>query len=119
MSERGDAMAWISDKKLTSYQKAIRKDLINQLESKGQNTSYYRDLVNDYVVMLRTRDRLQNDIDERGTLLPYNNGGGQSGWKKNDSIEQFNKICDRMVKHLDFLGIKPSEVVMEDDDCDL
>ena len=112
-------MAWISDKKLNSSQKSIRKDLLYQLQQKGQDTSYNRDLVNDYIVMLKTRDLLQKDIDERGTLIEYNNGGGQTGWKKNDSIEQFNKICDRMVKHLDFLGIKPSEVIMEDDDCDL
>ena len=69
--------------------------------------------------MLRTRDSLQKDINERGTLVEYNNGGGQSGFKKNDSIDQFNKICDRMVKHLDFLGIKPSDIIQEDDDDDL
>lgn len=119
MRERGVDMAWISDKKLSSPQRRIRNDLILQLEAKGQNTSYYRDLVNDYIVMLKTRDKLQNDIDERGTLLEYNNGGGQKGWKKNDSIDQYNKICDRMVKHLDFLGIKPSETVTEDDDDEL
>lgn len=119
MRERGVVMSWISDKKLKTAQKIIRDDLISQLEAKGQNTSYYRDLVNDYIVMLKTRDRLQQDIDERGTLLEYNNGGGQKGWKKNDSVEQFNKICDRMVKHLDFLGIKPNETVTEDDDDEL
>nr|DAP09460.1 MAG TPA: terminase small subunit [Caudoviricetes sp.] len=112
-------MAWLGNKKLNTEQKIIRDDLISQLEAKGQNTSYYRDLVNDYIIMLKTRDKLQKDIEERGTLLEYNNGGGQTGWKKNDSVEQFNKICDRMVKHLDFLGIKPSETVSEDDDDEL
>ena len=119
MRERGVDVAWISDKKLSSPQRRIRNDLISQLEAKGQNTSYNRDLVNDYIVMLKTRDKLQNDIDERGTLLEYNNGGGQKGWKKNDSIDQYNKICDRMVKHLYFLGIKPSETVTGDDDDEL
>lgn len=107
-------MAWISDNKLTKVQKSIRNELIQQLQAKGQDTSYYKDLVNDYIVMLKTRDQLQKDIETRGTLLPW----GKT-FKKNDSVEQYNKICDRMTKHLDFLGIKPSEIVQGDDDDEL
>ena len=106
-------------KKMTAEQKRIREDLLNQLRIKKQNTSYYEDLVNDYIVMMQTRDKLQKDIDERGTLIEYNNGGGQKGVKKNDSLEQFNKICDRMIKHLDFLGLRPSDILVEDDDDEL
>lgn len=106
-------------KDLTIEQKRIREDLLNQLKLKKQNTSYYEDLVNDYIVMMQTRDKLQEDIKERGTLIEYNNGGGQTGLKKNDSVEQFNKICDRMIKHLEFLGIKPSEHIVGDDDDEL
>lgn len=105
-------------KDMNKEQKTVYNALIAQLEMKGQNTSYYRDLVNDYIIMMRTRDKLQKDIEARGTLVEYNNGGGQKGFKKNDSVEQFNKICDRMIKHLDFLGIRPSETVSEGDDDD-
>ena len=112
-------MAWLKEKELTASQRRIRRDLISQLEAKGLDKSYYVDLVNDYIIMLKTRDSLQEDIVKRGTLVEYNNGGGQSGFKKNDSIDQFNKICDRMAKHLDFLGIKPSDIIQEDDDDDL
>lgn len=101
---------------MTAEQRRIRDDLIQQLEKKRQNTSYYEDLVNDYIVMMQTRDRLQKDIIDRGTLVEWSNGGGQKGFKKNDSIDQYNKICDRMIKHLDFLGIRPDETILNDDE---
>lgn len=103
-------------KNLTAEQRRIRDDLLKQLELREMNTSYYQDLVNDYLVMMQTRDKLQRDIEERGTLIYYCNGGGQEGFKKNDSIDSFNKICDRMIKHLEFLGINPNNVVQDGGD---
>ncbi len=108
----------IKSQVLTNEQKRVRNSLVEQLKLKRQATPYYLDLVNDYITMMRIRDRLQKDIDEKGTLVEYNNGGGQRGYKKNDSVDQFNKICDRMIKQLDFLGIKPSETILEEDEDD-
>lgn len=116
---RGGVVMRVNLKNMTKEQKTVYNDLLIQLKLKGQDTSYYRDLVNDYIIMMKTRDKLQKDIELRGTLVEYNNGGGQKGFKKNDSVEQFNKICDRMIKHLDFLGIRPSETVSEGDDDEL
>lgn len=112
----GGVVMKLKTTELTSEQRKIKDDLLKQLAQKGQDVSYLKDLVNDYVIMMQTRDSLQKDIKDRGTLVEYDNGGGQKGIKKNDSVEQFNKICDRMIKHLDFLGIRPSEIVMGDDD---
>jgi hypothetical protein len=108
-------MAWIADKELSTYQKRIRNDLLQQLEQQGKGTSYYRDMVNDYIVMMRTRDQLQEKIKDLGTMVPYSSNGVMT-WKKNDAVEQFNKTCDRMAKHLDFLGLKPDETLKEDED---
>ena len=57
-------MAWLADKELSTYQKRIRNDLLRQLEQQGKDTSYYRDMVNDYIVMMRTRDQLQEKIKD-------------------------------------------------------
>lgn len=91
--------------------------MISQLREKGQSTSYYEDMVNDYISMMRIRDELQSRISELGTMISYSYNGSQN-WKKNDAVEQFNKITDRMVKHLDFLGLKPAENIKEEDDDD-
>lgn len=110
-------MAWLSNKELTTEQKRIRDDLMEQLEAKRCTTSYYRDLVNDYISMMRIRDDLQKKIDNLGTLIEYNYNG-MPNYKKNDAVDQFNKITDRMVKHLDFLGLKPVDTIKEEDDDD-
>lgn len=117
-AERGAVMR-IKIKDMTEEQRRIRDDLLDQLRKKNQDTSYFIDLVNDYIDMMQTRDRLQEDIRVHGTLIEYKNGANQAGWKKNDSLEQKNKINDRMIKLLDFLGIKPSETIVDDDDDDL
>jgi hypothetical protein len=56
------------------------------------------------------KEQLQEDIDERGVVVTYNNGGGQSGSKKNDSVSEKIKVTVQMSKILDDLGIKPTQI---------
>ena len=69
----------------------IRADLLDQLERNGTLGKYYIDLVDDYMDLWVTKCLLVEDIQERGVTVEYNNGGGQAGKKKNDSIEAKNK----------------------------
>lgn len=94
----------------------IRQDLLDQLERNGTVGRYYTDLVDDYMDMWITKSLLVEDIQSRGVIVTYNNGGGQSGAKKNDSIEQRIKINAQMLKLLDSLGIKPSQTDGEPDE---
>lgn len=106
--------------KLTKNQKKIRKDLIDQLKAKGLTGGHFTDLVDDYMFLFVTKERLQKDIDERGVKVYYNNGGGQSGYKKNDSCDLLLKYNQQMIKLLEYLGIKPSEnIEIGDEDDDL
>lgn len=99
---------------------AIEKDLKGQLERSGTTGRYYLDLVEDYMRLWDIKNSLFADIGKRGVVTEYNNGGGQSGVKQNDSVFSVLKVSDRMTRILDNLGIKPSVVaVPEDDDCDL
>jgi len=95
----------------------IKRDLLFQLERNGTNGRHYKDLVNDYMVMWITKSMLVHDIKERGVLTKYDNGGGQIGLKKNDSIDQQVRINRQMLQLLNQLGIKPEPVVddLEDD----
>ncbi len=94
----------------------IKKDLQDQLERNGTVGEYYTDLVNDYMDMWVTKCLLVDDLQKRGVTVKYDNGGGQKGIKKNDSIEQRLRVNDQMLKILDKIGIKPSSAGDEDDD---
>ncbi|AKL96634.1 phage terminase, small subunit [Clostridium aceticum] len=94
----------------------IKQDLLDQLERTGTVGKYYTDLVNDYMDMWVTKCLLVDDIQQRGVNIKYNNGGGQSGVKKNDSIEQRIKVNAQMLKLLSELGIKPAQTGGEDDE---
>lgn len=99
-----------------TQRKKIEKDLINQLEAMGASTEFYGDLVNDYMELWDIKNALIEDIKARGVTTTYNHGGGQSGTKQNESIQNLVKISDRMSKTLATLGIKPDNVATDDDD---
>ena len=87
----------------------IKTDLVDQLERNGTTGKYYIDLINDYMDMWVTKSLLVDDIQQRGVTVTYDNGGGQRGAKKNDSIEQRIKVNAQMLKLLNELGIKPTQ----------
>lgn len=90
----------------SKHYKDIKKSLLLQLDINGTEGEHFKDLVEDYMTMYCTKKLLQMDIENRGTLVEYDNGGGQKGRKKNDSIEMFNKTNAQMLKLLAELGIK-------------
>ena len=94
----------------------IKKDLLDQLEDKGILGSMYSDLVNDYMNLWEIKNSLIKDIKERGVSCVYNNGGGQSGYKKNDSIAELNKTNAQMLKILSELGLKATPKVVDVDE---
>lgn len=87
----------------------IKRDLIDQLERNGTIGKHYVDLISDYMDMWVTKCLLIEDIQRRGVTIKYDNGGGQKGVKKNDSIEQLIKTNAQMLKILSELGIQPSQ----------
>lgn len=108
----------MSEKKGKITRNTIKSDLINQLAKNGNTSRYYLDLVEDYMNLWDTKNALFDDIKERGVVCEYNNGGGQKGCKQNDSVPGVLKVNAQMTKILDSLGIKPSLVLVDDDDED-
>lgn len=86
--------------------KEIETDLRQQLEANGTFGKFYDDMVDDYMAMYVTKTLLIEDIQKRGTIVKYNNGGGQEGWKKNEAVDMFNKTNAQMLKLLAELGLK-------------
>ena len=66
-----------------------------------------------------TKNLLIQDIQNRGVTVEYNNGGGQKGVKKNESIEQLLKVNTQMLRILDSLGIKAVQEMDGDFDDEL
>lgn len=93
----------------------IKKDLLKQLETNSTYGKHYEDLIDDYMALWNIKNRLIEDIKERGVSVVWNNGK-QHGFKKNDSISEFNKTNAQMLKILSELGLKPVPQVDDDDD---
>lgn len=87
--------------------KEIKEDLLKQLEENETYGKHYEDLINDYMSLWDIKNRLIEDIKDRGVSVEWNNGK-QSGKKKNDSIPELNKTSAQMLKILNDLGLKPS-----------
>lgn len=94
----------------------IKRDLLDQLERNGTVGSYYTDLVEDYMSFWVDKCLLTDDIQSRGVVVTYDNGGGQKGKKRNDSIADKIKVSVQMLNILNALGIKPAQADGDDDD---
>ncbi len=102
--------------KNTKLFKALRKDLIDQLERNGTIGAYYTDLVDDYMNMWLRKVALSEDVDERGEKVKSFKANGIVEIKNNDSIEMGLKINVQMLKLLAALKLEPSQSTGEDDE---
>lgn len=87
----------------------IRDDLFEQLELKGLIQESYKNLVEDYMKLWVIKELLNKDIEKRGINIKYDNGGGQKGIKRNESITDITKINTQMLKILKELSLTPVE----------
>jgi phage terminase small subunit len=84
----------------------IKKDLLDQLERNGVYGKHYLNLIDDYMSLWDIKNKLIKDIKKRGVSVYWCNGGGQEGYKKNESIAELNKTNAQMLKILSELGLK-------------
>lgn len=106
----------MSDDKL---RKKIKLAIERQLKEKNiYKFAHYQNLVDDYMKFWDIKNMLQEDIKERGVSIYWCNGGGQEGYKKNDSISELLKVNKQMLVILYDLGIRASDlkVVVEDEE---
>lgn len=87
----------------------IYRDLKDQLIKNNNYSAYTEDLLIQYMKFCEIEEDLNSDINARGVTVYWDNGGGQAGWKKNDSITELNKTNLQKIKLLNFLGIKAPE----------
>lgn len=85
----------------------IREDLLGQLERNGTAGAYYTDLVEDYMELWDTKNKLTADIRARGVTVDIVTSAG-TNQRKNDSVGELVKLNAQMLKLLDSLGVKPA-----------
>lgn len=84
----------------------IKAGLLAQLSARRVTEAYYQDLVNDYMDLWDTKNKLIQDINERGVMVPYITASGEN-LRKNDSVSELVKVSTQMIKILDSLKIEP------------
>lgn len=102
--------------KRTKAYRTIKASLVDQLERSGNDTSFFLDLVDDYMKMYIIKELANADIMENGTSVEWRNSETQYGRKKNDSVDQILKTNQQMIKLLDMLGIKPEDGFEDDEE---
>ena len=102
--------------KRTKAYKQIKASLVDQLERSGNDTSFFLDLVDDYMKMYVIKELANADILENGVSVEWRNSETQYGRKKNDSVDQILKTNQQMIKLLDMLGIKPEDGTTDDEE---
>lgn len=104
------------DKLRRKIELAITKQL---KDKKVYQFAHYQDLVNDYMKFWDVKNLLQKDIQKRGVSVRWYNGGGQEGYKKNESISELLKINKQMLTILSDLGIRASDLKVVEEDAEL
>lgn len=102
---------------MKKLRRKIELAIIRQLKEKQiYQYAHYQDLVNDYMKMWDFKNMLQEDIDERGVSVYWQNSETQYGYRKNDSISELLKVNKQMLKILYDLGIRASDLEVVDDE---
>ncbi len=107
------------EKKRARIAKRIKTDLLHQLEQKKVEGAHYADLVDDYISLYEIKNKLIDDVSERGVKVKYQNGQNQFGYKKNDSVTELTRVNAQMLKLLADLGLKAAEFEINEDDDEL
>lgn len=92
----------------------IKRDLLDQLERNNTIGTYYTDMVDDYMKLWDTKNRLIADIEERGVAIKNITNAGIN-FKRNDSVGDLIKTNAQMLKLLDSLGIRPAQTDGDED----
>ena len=94
----------------------LEKELTEQLITNNNYNKVTKELLDKYIKYTKMEDDLIKDVDKRGVNVKWNNGGGQKGVKRNDSIQESVKVNAQRLKILDKLGIKPPEKKSDGDE---
>ena len=100
----------------------LKRSLLEELNAAGMERLPFTDLVEQYMSLWCQLQMLNQDVEERGVYIEYQNGSSQKGITDNKSLGAAIRVGDRMDDILTTLGYKAraaragASAVMEDDD---
>ncbi len=90
-------------------QKMIRDSLELQLYMKDASLDHYKDLINDYMSMLKIKNKLIADINKRGVTFEGTSSTGYTMIKNNTSVKELVMVNRQMLSILKELGLTTSD----------
>lgn len=84
----------------------MRNSLVKQLELRGMNADFYKDLIDDYLYYWTLKKKLIADIRSKGIRYETINGNGVRVEKANESVVNLQKTTATMLKILAELKLK-------------
>lgn len=96
--------------------KTVRQSLIDQLTNRSADISVFVSLIDDYMQLWNLKEVLLKDIRVNGLRIPYDNGGGQAGFKDNPSVKQVITVNTQMLRILSQLDLTADTVISDVDD---
>ncbi|MGE7886502.1 MULTISPECIES: P27 family phage terminase small subunit [Bacillus cereus group] len=97
----------------------IKQDLLQQLENANLNGMHYVDLVDDYMTLFDTKNKLAREIKKNGPMIEWQNSESQKGMKANPATKEFRETNKRMTDLLKVLGLKEPVYDGSNDDDDV
>ncbi|HFJ9309584.1 MULTISPECIES: P27 family phage terminase small subunit [Bacillus] len=97
----------------------IKQDLLQQLENANLNGMHYVDLVDDYITLFDTKNKLAREIKKNGPMIEWQNSESQRGMKANPATKEFRETNKRMTDLLKVLGLKEPVYDGSNDDDDV
>lgn len=97
----------------------IRESLIKQLQIKGAKVAHFENLIDDYMFLFDTKNKLQKDIKKRGVSYETTSANGYPITKQNQSVKDLVAVEKQMVALLKELGLTtdaPTGEEMVDED---
>lgn len=94
------------EKRIIEKKEAIREDLQDQLRSQNKFGKQFDDMVEDYIYLVESKERLQHDLDINGLRYKTTGGNGFTTYKPNESYERLLKTNGQMLTILEKLGLK-------------
>lgn len=83
----------------------IKSSMLTLVGGEGA-TAHDADLIGFYMDLWCQRQMLRDDIHKRGVYIAYDNGGGQKGTKRNDSVQDELKVTSMMLNIRSALNIR-------------
>lgn len=93
----------------------VKTSLIEQLSRLGADKPVFVSLVDDYMKLWATKEKLLKDIEKRGISFEDYSASGKKMMKQNPSTKEVVAVSSQMLKILEQLNISTTTVITDDE----